>query len=605
MLAGSEFRVNQAYARLDECAAEDKIAVAAQLILAIFDHFYCQLCEYPYRAKRAFEAMDPHASIQISKERLGLYSRYIEEHGPRIRAAYPALSSDTTGWDAIDRLFVAMIVDRYEADIAFSFIHSLRRNIAHGLWRPVAYSFPPPSKLRALSMASVFHRLPIRDRVGLDLLCEVLQVPGFAVPFRNLRGDAERLLDRLDGLLYGKDAEVPQPVALDVVEAGFFRDRSAFLVGRWLLRDGTVAPFVVAYLNSPDGIYVDAVLHRVADIHNLFSSALANFHVTTRLYYQTCVFLFSLMPRRPFGHHYSTIGYNHVGKVAILNEIVDQIRQSGRRLQRSPGATGTVALGFTFEGCSYHLKVIRDQPTTSYKWGSFPGVKAVVDKYREVHEINRAGSMLDNVMYFSLRLDRDLFDPALLDEICRQSAGSAYLDEDGVLLRSLIVQLKIVPLPVYLQSASDADTRAVIRSLGHCIRNNAATNIFNKDLDSRNYGVGRYGRVFLFDYDAVEKLTDVKIRTNTDLEPGEEGIPGWFFEDGVIFLPEELDHGMQFANDYARRCFREENGDLLRVAYWTDVQQKLLRGEVPELRIYPRSAKLVSDETVKSRVYYP
>jgi isocitrate dehydrogenase kinase/phosphatase len=172
-------------------------------------------------------------------------------------------------------------------------------------------------------------------------------------------------------------------------------------------------------------------------------------------------------------------------------------------------------------------------------------------------------------------------------------------------LRSLIVQLKIVPLPVYLQSASDAETRAVIRSLGHCIRNNAATNIFNKDLDSRNYGVGRYGRVFLFDYDAVEKLTDVKIRTNTDLEPGEEGIPSWFFEDGVIFLPEELDHGMQFANDYAHRCFREENGDLLRVAYWTDVQQKLLRGEVPELRIYPWSAKLVPDETVKSRVYYP
>ena len=170
MLAGTEFRVNQAYARLDECAAADKIAVVAQLILAIFDRFYCQLCEYPYRAKRAFEAMDPHASIQISKERLGLYSRYIEEHGPRIRAAFPALSSDTTGLDAIDRLFVAMIVDRYEADIAFSFIHSLRRNIAHGLWRPVAYSFPPPSKLRALSMASVFHRLPIRDRVGLDLL---------------------------------------------------------------------------------------------------------------------------------------------------------------------------------------------------------------------------------------------------------------------------------------------------------------------------------------------------------------------------------------------------------------------------------------------------
>jgi len=82
-----------------------------------------------------------------------------------------------------------------------------------------------------------------------------------------------------------------------------------------------------------------------------------------------------------------------------------------------------------------------------------------------------------------------------------------------------------------------------------------ATNIFNKDLDSRNYGVGRYGRVFLFDYDAVEKLTDVKIRTNAGREPGEEAVPEWFFEDGVIFLPEELEHGMQLKSSYARRLF--------------------------------------------------
>src|ERR1035438_10025593 len=108
----------------------------------------------------------------------------------------------------------------------------------------------------------------------------------------------------------------------------------------------------------------------------------------------------------------------------------------------------------------------------------------------------------------------------------------------GVVLRSLIIQRKIVPLPVYIQTASAKNIRAVIASLGQCIRNNAATNIFNKDLDSRNYGVGQYGRVFLFDYDAVEKLTDVKIRTNADREPGEEDLPAWVFEDGVIFLPD-------------------------------------------------------------------
>ncbi len=588
-------QVEDAYAHLIACSAEaDGIAASARLILAIFDDFYRELCEYPYRAKRAFERMDPHTSIQISQERLGLYSRYISEHGPRLLAAFPALAANAVLWEAIDRLLVAMIVDRYEADIVFSLAHSLRRNIDHGIWRPVAYSFPPPSKRRVDSMAQVHVRLPVQGRLDGELLRRALQIPGFSVPFRDLSDDVERILERLEPLLYGAPG-VPRPMALDVVQAGFFRDRSAFLVARWVMSDGSFTPFVVALLNSPAGIYADAVLDQVSDIHDLFSSALANLHVTTRLYYQTCVFLFSLMPRRPLGHHYSTIGFNHVGKVAILNEIIEQLRQSGERLQRSPGAPGTVALGFTCPACAYHLKVIRDQPTTAYKWGAFPGVVAVLEKYRAVHEINRAGSMLDNVMYFNLRLERQLFDPALLEEIRAQAAGSVQVDADGVFIRSLIVQLKIVPLPVYLQSADENATRAVIRNLGHCIRNNAATNIFNKDLDSRNYGVGRYGRVLLFDYDAVEKLTDVKIRTNTDREPGEEILPAWVFEDGVIFLPEELEYGMQLKGDFARRAFRSENADLLGVEYWTQVQDKLLCGEVPELRMYPRSCRLRVD----------
>ncbi len=584
--------VADGYAALAACTDDAARAGAtAALILAIFDQFYRRLCEYPYEAQCAFEGRDAHAAVRISQERLDLYSRTITEHGPRIRAVYPALSENAPAWDAIDARFVAMIVDRYEADIAFSFAHSLRRNIGHELWRPVAYSFPPPSRRRALSMASVYRRLPVIGAIDADLLETALQAPGFAVPFRDLRGDALKVLERLRTLFAPGDPR-GQPVSLDVVQAGFFRDRYAFVVARWTLADGQRVPLVVALLNGPDGIRADAVLHETADIHSLFSSALANVHVTTRLYYQTCVFLFSLMPLRPLGHHYSTIGFNHVGKVAILDEIAEQVRRSGQRLQRSPGVPGTVALGFTFDACSYHLKVIRDRPTKAYKWGEYPGTAAVVDKYRAVHEINRAGSMLDNVMYFNLRLDRELFDAALLEEICQQAAGSVHVDAEGVLIRSLIVQLKIVPLPVYLEQADAAQTCAAMASLGECIRNNAATNIFNKDLDSRNYGVGRYGRVLLFDYDAVEKLTDVKIRTNLDREAGEDSPPDWFFEEGTIFLPEELESGMQFRSRFARQCFRQVNADLLGVDYWQQMQDRLLRGEVPELSMYPETSRL-------------
>ena len=85
MSTETELAALKAYSSLSACSDDAaRIGAAARLILAIYDDFYSQLCEYPHRAQRAFETMDPHASIRISQERLGLYSRYIAEHGPKI-----------------------------------------------------------------------------------------------------------------------------------------------------------------------------------------------------------------------------------------------------------------------------------------------------------------------------------------------------------------------------------------------------------------------------------------------------------------------------------------------------------------------------------------
>ena len=574
----------------------DKVSATARLILAIFDHFYAELCEYPFRAQRAFETIDPQSSIRLSKERLDLYSEYILEHGPRIEAAFPELARERALWDRLDEHYLPLIDERYEADIAFSFALSIRRNVFRSTWQPVEYSFSRPSKRRSQSLAIAHRRFPVGGRVDPALMAEVLDIPGFAAPFRDPAADAQALAARANHLLETGAYGDFTPVALDIVDAGFFRDLTAFLVGRWVAADGRFAPFVIALLNGPEGIHADAVLHETADVHNLFSSALANFHVTNKLYYQTCVFLYSLMPKRPLGLHYSTIGFNHVGKVAVLNELKEQMRQSGHVFAITPGFAGTVAIGFTVAACTYHLKVIRDQPTKAYKWGAFQGVDSVLAKYKIVHEINRTGSMLDNIMYFNLKLSRDMFAPELLEQLCREASQNVNVDGDTVLIRSLIVQLKLIPLPAYLETASEAEMQAVMVNLGHCIRNNQAANIFNKDLDSRNYGVGRYGKVLLFDYDAVEKFTDVKIRTNTGREDGEETVPDWFFEEGVIFLPEELENGLQIRNRAARLYFRKVNAELMDVGYWQRLQDDLRAGKVLALSIYPAACRLVRTE---------
>lgn len=579
--------------------SNSKLDVLARLILAIFDDFYTELCEYPFRAKRAFEDMDPQASLQISHQRLRLYSDTILVHGPRIKQAFPDLAVDESLWDTLDDYYRPLIAARYEADIAFGFAHSIRRNVYHGIWKPVAYAFARPVRNRAMSLAAAHQRFELDDGLDRRTLLTLLQIPRFKAAFRDLHGDVDAVFTRWRMLCDSGEFDDRTPVALDVLEAGFFRDLTAFLVGRVVWDDGNHTPFALALLNSDKGIYVDALLYKTSDVHNLFSSSLANFHVTNPLYYQICAFLQSVMPLRPLAQHYSTIGFNHVGKVAILAEIEKQLEETGSVFSSSPGFEGTVAIGFTFEQCSYHLKVIRDKPTKAYKWGAFAGVDAVLDKYRIVHEINRAGSMLDNVMYFSLKLSRHYFADDLLQDLLENAGGSVQMSGDQVLFRALIVQLKIVPLPVYFETASEREIERTIVNLGNCIKNNMSANIFNRDLDARNYGVGRFNKVFLFDYDAVEKLTDVEIDTNLDKEYGEEDIPDWFFSDKSVFLPEELESGLQIPTREARRLFRERHADLLQASYWQEAQRRLARGEVLKLSVYPASRKLhAADEEI-------
>ena len=132
----------------------------------------------------------------------------------------------------------------------------------------------------------------------------------------------------------------------------------------------------------------------------------------------------------------------------------------------------------------------------------------------------------------------------------------------------------------------------MISNLGHCIRNNAAANLFNRDFDARNYGVTRYLKVYLYDFDAVEALTDVKVRTNTDRIDGEEGPPEWYFEAGLVFLPEEIEAGLRVANRELRRAFRAEHGELLTTQYWDAMQAAHATGRVPGIRTYPESCYL-------------
>ncbi len=573
---------------------DDGVAGAlARWVLQEFDAYYNESRGIPTLARQAFQDRDHGRSLALSRRRLSIYSESIHALGRKIAERYPDLAAVESHWRRVEAAYLPLIEGRYEADLAYAFINSVQRRIYQGEWQPVEYDFRETGRQRLGRERQICRRFPGGPTLASDTVIEILSIPGFSRPYQDKGEDAYLVAERVNAALRA-GAEGPRTLqAVEMIDAGFYRNRGAYLVGRVVLDSGAVAPLVIALLNDENGIYVDAVLTSEADCHNIFSSTLANFHVPNPHYHELAAFLHGIMPKRPVGLHYSTIGFNHIGKVAVMNDLRAELARADERFELAVGFRGTVAIAFSAPSSRYTLKVIRDTPTKEYKWGAFAGIESVLDKYRRVHEINRTGSMLDNIIYYNLRLRSEWFDPALREELL-ENAGASVSSRDGALVfKHLIAQPKMIPLPNFLERADQADARTVVENLGHCIKNNAAANIFNKDLDGRNYGVSQHLKVYLFDYDALEPFTDIKIRTNSDRIDGEEEVPAWFFEDGVVFLPEEVEVGLRIRNRELVRHFRACHADLLTVGYWQALQDDLAGGKVPSISVYPDECRLV------------
>ena len=577
-------------ARLGAADTTDgRIELTAEWVLRVFERFYAEFLRLTWLAKDAFESRNHAMAVANARRRLQLYNATVYPLAEEVRGAFAELAEDTLLWRKVEAVYRVAVYGRYEADLALAYLHSVQRRVHHGEWKPVEYGFggshrvvPPPD--------AIFARFNCSWPVEPLIIQRALQVAELAVPFRDPAGDAELIARRLNDALAGRGGGGLR--AIEMVRAGFFRNRGAYLMGRLILKGAEVKPLVIALLNAQDGIRAEAMLHKVPHVHNLCSSTEAPFQVTNVHYHELSAFLHSIMPSRPLGLHYSTIGYYHFSKVAVMNEVRRRLVRERETLSVAPGSPGTVTIAFTSPRLDYVLKVIRDQPTSGYKWDFYEGLDAVLTKYKRVHEINRTGSMLDNIVYYNLKLARTWFEPALAQELLQEAGNSVQAQGNALVFKYLIAQRKLTPLNVFLEDAPESKAVRAMLNLGFCIRNNAAANVFNKDFDIRNYGVSRYLKIYLYDYDAVEALTDVKVRTNTDRCEGEEDVPGWFFEPGVVFLPEEIESGLRVHDRALRRAFRAAHPDLMSVEYWQSLQQALLSGEVPGIHTLPESCYL-------------
>ncbi|MEL6769039.1 MAG: isocitrate dehydrogenase kinase/phosphatase AceK regulatory subunit, partial [Pseudomonadota bacterium] len=303
-----------------------------------------------------------------SHDRIKIFSDSIERGAPVLELALRAHDRVGGFWNTVEERFRRLLGNRYEAELALAYLATIRRRVYEDSWTPVDYHRirqPRPGR------PAFLQRISVNGCVTAADVDRILDLPKLDTAWRDRGADTARTADRINEVLGAAET----PIAwIDMVDQGFYRNRGAYLVGQigqsgqsgQAGAEGTVThPFALALLHAEDGVYVDAVLTRETTLRHVFSSTLANFHVPVTAYHELVDFLHGLMPARPHGLHYSTIGYNHVGKLAVMEQIGDSFDQAGRPLDFAPGPRGSVAIGFTAEGLDYVLKVIRDTPTAS------------------------------------------------------------------------------------------------------------------------------------------------------------------------------------------------------------------------------------------------
>jgi isocitrate dehydrogenase kinase/phosphatase len=248
-----------------------------------------------------------------------------------------------------------------------------------------------------------------------------------------------------------------------------------------------------------------------------------------------------------------------------------------------------VMLVFTLPSYDVVFKLIKDH----FDYPKESTRAEVMRRYRLVFEHDRAGRLVEAHEFEHLRIARDRFHPALLDDLRRHAGSIVRFEDDDVVIGHVYVERRIRPLNLFFREADDAAIAAAARDYGQAIKDLAASNIFPGDLLTKNFGVTRHGRVVFYDYDELCFLTDCNFRDMPQATTPEQEMAAepWFSVRENDIFPEEFPNFLALPEP-ARVALFEKHADLFRADFWRDKQQKLRAGEIPRVFPYPAERRL-------------
>lgn len=562
--------------------------LAARAIIDAYERYQTQFQSITRRAETRFVERDWHGFQDDTRARLDLYKEVLDPLITEIRELLGDRIRQKLVWASMKAVYSGLIATRDDWDLAETFFNSVTRRIFATVgvdpqieFVDTDYDIPPQQTDRPC-----FQAYP-RAESTAALVAKILGDQPFAPLFTDIERDSALVARAVEQNLREIGA-LRVIERADVVRAVFYRGKGAYLVGR-VFSGSHQLPFVLALAHADDGILVDAVLMDENDVSILFGFTRSYFHVDVERPYDLIHFLRTIIPRKRVAELYISIGLNKHGKTELYRDILYHLAYSDDRFEIARGQKGMVMTVFTMPAYDLVFKIIKDQ----FGFPKKVTRASVMEKYHLVFKHDRAGRLVDAQEFEHLEFARDRFATPLVAELRDVAARTVTVGDEHVIIGHAYVERRIIPLDIYVAEADEEAAQAAVIDYGNAIKDLAVSNIFPGDMLLKNFGVTRHGRVVFYDYDELCLLTTCNFRRiPPPRSPEDELSPEpWFaIHDNDIF-PEQFESFLGLTGSL-RRVFLEHHADLLDVAFWRGVQERLVAGEIISIIPYAEARRL-------------
>ena len=575
------------WGELKQTAGQHPVAWGiAQALIEGFDKHYRLFREMGRSAKQRFEAADWPGQQRAVKDRIQFYDDRVQECVVRLHDEFKAEAIDDATWQQVKLLYIGLLINHRQPECAETFFNSVTTKILHRRYFHNDYVFVRPAIATDYmeSDPPTYRSYYPNQQGSRECVRQMLEDYGWDRRFTDLNRDIDCVMAAVLKKIGGEWPALEANCQIQVLNSPFYRNKAAYVIGRAVNGHDTL-PFAIPVLHDEaGGLALDTVLLESWRISILFSLSRAYFLTDMEVPSGYVQFLRAIMPNKPRSEIYTMLGLAKQGKTIFHRDVAHHLYHSKDQFIEAPGIRGMVMLVFTLPSYPYVFKLIKDRFGPS-KDITREGVK---QKFLMVKQVDRVGRLADTLEFSDLALPRSRFSPELIDELKKHTASLIEEDNDQLIIRHCYIERRMVPLNIYLDSASPSDVDDAVRDYGNAIRELAVANIFPGDMLWKNFGVTRYGRVVFYDYDEIEFLTDCKFRRIPEPPYPELEMSGeaWYPVARNDVFPEEF-RTFLLSNDKVKGAFLKYHADLLTPEFWQHTQARVAGGHLEDFFPYP------------------